>query len=195
MTTPATAPKPAAARPNLVAEANKAISAVKTHHDYARPFRYIYNFTTGTLTETLDGIAIWGRNGLKMGAIGGATIGLAMGSIAPIVGLGLAAFTVCAAVGGALGLLTGGAHAVARQHRGEKYAEDLVVRSKIQKSAGVGIHRADYRQSLRDKQIEEGYKTQFIQARMAEEAKDTSTYWRDREERTGGHRGHGGHGF
>lgn len=208
---PAPAPKPAAAKPSVAAEAAKNIASAKTGTDPMRPLRYGRAFITGTIGDGLDGMANWGRRGLKWGAIAGIVTPLAVsvmpalvtlpgvlgaaaafaagGFIAPVIGFAAVAFAAGVVLGAAHGLATGGMRAMNREIRRDTYAEDLVQRAKVQKAAPAPT--VDYRQAYYASQQRKGLIAQQLMAREDEKAADDKTYW---QSSTRGSHG-GGRGF
>lgn len=197
----------AAPEPTVAEKARKDIAAAKTGFDPTRPFRYAKAFIGGTVHHALNNIAVWGQRGLKWGAIAGfaaymapATVaalglgttaatfaasvaGVAVGATAaPMLIPLLAMYAFGAAVtgmvlGGTKGLITGGRREVARLHRSEVYAEDLISRSKIQQTAPD--NRADYRAQRRAQARRDAINAQWFEVRQNEVAQDTKTYWQD----------------
>lgn len=170
--------KPAAPEPSVTQRANQSIAAAKTGRDPLRPLRYAFAFTVGTVRDTLDGIAKWGREGLKYGLIGGAVLGI---FVAPLdFGFSTAVMTmgsmfVAGALGGGLnGFLLGGKRAVGRIHRAELYAEDLIKRSDIQREAPPP--RTDYRAQHRARQERQDAVLLQIRERENERARDAKIY-------------------
>ena len=194
---PVYTPPPAPPKPSMVEQARANIAAAKASHGFSitRPFRYTAAFVKGTITDGLNGIANWGQKGLKYGLVGGFIAGFLApvgGGFAAVVGIAGVMFLGGAAIGGTVGLLTGGMKAVGRVHRGEKYAEDLVDRSKIQ--ARAPENRADYRSAYQDRNarnIRGGIFTQQVLDREREMTRDENTYWQDREQRNPNGHGRG----
>lgn len=212
-TKPTLPPAPPPAPKQTVAEKARAETAKgKAGFDPMRPFRYGKAFIGGTILDGLNGMANWGRRGLKWGLGGGvlAAIGLpalnlslglsgtaaAIGSelfgiaavtapaLLPVVMCVAVGFLACAALGTAHGLLTGGMRALNREHRRDKYAEDLVQRRTIRDKAPSS--RADYRAQLRAREARSDFMTAYSLEREAEARRDASTYWSDREQRSSG---------
>ncbi|MES2984101.1 MAG: hypothetical protein V4735_02815 [Pseudomonadota bacterium] len=179
MATPVTSAKPPPSPPPASAaeEANKSLSEIKAGRDPLRPARYISKFIGGTVSHGLNGLATWGRRGLW----GGAGLGIIAAIATPP---GLAAFAVCAAVGflagavigGVTGLVSGGMKEVNRQRRGEKYADDLIERDRLQKNAPK--RTVDYRAYHRENQLHSNYVQEQILQRENDIRHDT--YWQDR---------------
>jgi hypothetical protein len=202
MTTETASPAPAAPKapePSVVERANQSIAAAKTGYDPLRPLRYAFAFTGGTVRDTLNGVAKWGREGLKYGLIGGAVLGI---FAAPVgFGFSVAVLTMgtmfaAGALGGGLnGLLLGGKRAVGRIQRAELYAEDLIKRSDIQRDAPPPRtdYRAQHRARLaRQREENAGLLLQTLE-RENERARDakiygggngstSASYWQDREQ-------------
>ena len=149
-------------------------------HDFLRYPRYAAAFVGGTVTGTLDGIGKGGRKlswvGMGVGALAvlcGATgIGLL-----PMMAFGWAAGLATGAVGGGLlGALTGGAQNMGREHRKNKYSDDLLERAKAKSKPTPHV---DYRQEHRDYQQKNGYMLDRIFQQDRENDRDVSTYFRD----------------
>ena len=172
-------PPPPAPKVSVAKQAAKDIAAVKTGFDPLRPFRYVGKFIGGTVRDGLNGMAGGGQFGLKFGGGIGVIAAIAMGAIGPLLICAAIGFAMGAAGGTTYGLITGGTRAVARQRRGEIYAEDLVEREKIQKAAPSSGR--DYRQAYQAQQRRANYINQQVLEREAEVRRDTQTYWQDRE--------------
>ena len=190
MATTQTAPAPTPT-PSITEQANAELAAAKTGHDPLKPLRYAVTFVGGTLRDGINGMGKWGRTGLKYGAALGilTAIGapwLLGGAVATVTVVALGGFALGMLGGGTYGLANGGMRAVNRMNRAEKYAEDLIVRDKQQRSAP--INRADYRHYTAARRIE-AFETQrqFLE-RQKEIERDARTYsahppqttWQDR---------------
>lgn len=174
---PVIAPTPTP-KPNLIAQAKADIAAAKPH-DPLRGIRYSKAFVGGTIKGALDGMATWGAKGLSWGAAIGVFAGIALGSIGVFGGMAVVSFLASAAVGTAVGTLTGGPKAVAREQRRDKYAEDLLQRAEIRKHAPE--NKADYRDLHRAQKKHADAWTAQVMTRNNENVRDTKTYWQDRE--------------
>lgn len=167
-----------APKPSVAAKAEQEIAAVKTGHDPLRPFRYARAFIGGTLQDGLDGMARYGRKGLWVGMGLGAIAAVALSSLIVPLTIGtLGGLALGMLGGGAKGFITGGYKSVARMHRGEIYAEDLVQRKKIQTIAPPS--RTDYRAAYNARQNRNAYVTQQVLERVNENTSDFNTYWRN----------------
>jgi hypothetical protein len=152
---------------------------MKVERDLFRPFRRVGTFLSGTITATLNGIAHGGRKGLWVGLGLGILAGIAtpMGIVA-VFGGAMAGFGVGVVAEGTRGLLTGGYKALGRQMRGERYADDLIERSKVQHASGAG-QRASRDAYRRRQQLEDSISTNMFLERQNEIQRDYDTYWRD----------------
>ncbi len=196
MATPETAPKPAPKppepAPDHAARGREHIASIKAGFDPLRPLRYASLFINGTMNDGLNGIAQWGRKGAKYGLWVGVVAAIALQGVAPLLLCAGGLFAAGALVGGAHGFATGGVRAVARQRRGEIYADDLVVREKQQKAAPAS--RTDFRRRYQEQQREaHQYDTLQYLTRRDEWQQDNKTYWQDREANHAS--GRGGLGF
>ena len=180
VTSPApTAPAPAPEEP-IVQRAAKDIAKAKTGNDLLRPLRYTKAFIDGTFEDGLDGMAHWGRQGMFVGMGLGVIAGIALSALIPAVVVGTAIGLALGAGGGAaMGFATGGARAVGRIHRGEAYAEDLIVRKKVQDTATP--NRNDFRDAYNAQQRRDAINNQQAIERYKENTRDFNTYWEDRE--------------
>lgn len=184
------APPPPVPEPSVAEKARTSIAQAKVGEEHVtRPFHYAMAFVGGTIKGGLDGLARWGRFGLKWGGITGLVVGVATGALAAgtmipiLVTFGGGALLASGALGAVHGLATGGMRAYGRERRRDLYADDLIVRDKIQKTAPV--NRSDYRAALRSNQRSQGVIAQQVMEREAERRQDENTYWQDREHRTG----------
>jgi hypothetical protein len=184
------APPPPPPTPKSVSKPADPITATgaKAGFDPMRPFRYAWGFISGTVTHTLNGISTGARKGMLFGAI--ACVALAF--LAPALLPTMMATNVLAAgfyggVGGAMlgatlgalvGFATGGVKGVGRQHRGEKYAEDLLEKQKAKRiyRAADGPDLDDYREAHQDRN---NYITDRIRQIQMENSRDNRTYWQD----------------
>ena len=180
MATSATAPAPT---PNVAAKAAQEVAAAKTGHDPMKPARYAATFIKGALKDGLNDMAHYGRKGLWVGLGLGIICAIAMTSLPFAVGGALIGLGGGALGGGAYGFATGGFKAVGRTHRGEKYAEDLIQRKKIQ--TNVPNSRADYRAAYGTQRQRDAIITQQVQERRNEFIEDFNernrgdNYWQD----------------
>ena len=180
VTEPAPLPPPPPAPPvSVAAEANKSLAAVKTGKDLLRPLRMARKFVEGTLVEGLNGMATYGRKGLMVGIGIGIIAAIAASALWPLFGLALTGFALGAGGGTLKGVLTGGMHAVGRDYRAHKYAEDLVQRKSMQDKAPANTY--DYRAAYREQQLDQSFRNQQLQTRNNENTRDFNTYWQDRE--------------
>ncbi len=175
----APAPK-AAPKISITERANAELAATKTGFSPLKPFRYGIAFTRGMVGEGFNGFAKWGRKGLIVGLATGAVVAIGAPWIAgtALFGGAIGGFLVGALGGGAHGLATGGTRAVGRLQRAEKYAEDLIVRSEIQRNARP--NRADYRHNAiaaraEDRRQKFEDQRQFME-RINEIERDARTY-------------------
>jgi hypothetical protein len=126
----------------------KPIAPKKSGFDPMRPVRHLIGFAGGTYTGTLDGMANWGRKGSRVGLALGILSMITLGGGAAAIAIGWAAGLVCGAVtGGAVGLATGGIRASDRESRKDKYAEDLMLKSRAASQAKPSV---DYRDAHRE---------------------------------------------
>lgn len=164
--------------PSITARAAKELAAAKTGHDPLKPVRYTWTFLGGSLKDGLNDMAHYGRKGLWVGAGLGMVAAIALSSlVVPLVAGALGGFLIGALGGGSYGLATGGFKAVGRVHRGEKYAEDLIQRKKVQEMQPDS--RADYRAAYNEQQRRNSYITQQVLERNNENTRDFNTYWQD----------------
>lgn len=168
-------------RQSVVERSNAAIAAITpAHRDFFRPFRRLATFVNGTATEALFGMVDGSRKGKWVGVGLGLIVGIAtpIGLIAGGFGGLLIGMAAGAALQGGYGLLTGGYRWMGRQMRGERYADDLVERGKVQ-SAAQG-NRRDYREYVRQRRAAyDSVNTAMILERQNEFTRDYNTYWRD----------------
>lgn len=181
MTTKVTAPSP---QPNVAAKAAQEVAAAKTGHDPMKPARYAATFIKGALKDGLNDMSHYGRKGLWVGMGLGVIAAVALSSLMMPIVLGTAiGFGAGALGGGAYGFATGGFKAVGRTHRGEKYAEDLIQRKKIQTT--VPNSRADYRSAYGTQRQRDAIITQQVQERRNEFVEDFNernrgdNYWQN----------------
>lgn len=172
-------PSPSEPPPSVTQKANKELAAVKTGNDPLRPVRYTWKFVSGTIGQGLNDMAYYGRKGSLVGLGLGIIVGIATGGIGPVIACAVGGLLLGAAGGAAKGAITGGMNAVGREYRGQKYAEDLVQRKKVQSHAK--INKADYRDAYRQQQLKNSYTTQQVLERTQENTRDYGTYWQDRE--------------
>ena len=178
--TPAPAPPPPPAPVvSAVAEGNKGLAAVKTGKDPLRPIKYARKFVDGTVIEGLNGMAHFGRKGLWVGIGIGILAAIATSGLAPLFGCAIGGFLIGAGGGTLKGVLTGGMHAVGREHRAKVYADDLVQRKNVQNNSGPNTQ--DYRQAYRAQQLHDSYLANFNLVHTREATQDFNTYWQDRE--------------
>lgn len=175
-------PKPAV---NQAAQGNAELAQMKTGPDPLRPVRYTGIFIRGTISHGLNDLARWAHKGTKIGLGLGIVAAIATQALPILFTLAVAGFLTGALLGGTHGLATGGIQEVRRQRRGELYAEDLVSRANIQKSAPN--NKADYRAQYHAQQAANARANLQILTREREWAEDNKTYWQDRE----AHRGNG----
>lgn len=200
--TPPPPPKP---QVSVAEQARADIAAARTGFRPDRPLHYAAAFVRGTASDFFGKTSKWGRFGFKWGAISGVAlaygfpalqviasgplIASATTALAPLMMLGpVGIIAMCvvgsvmagAALGGAHGLLTGGKREMGREMRRDKYAEDLAqrsaVRGKVQANTGPGRNEQRRKQSIRD-----AFSATYALERDAEEQRDFSTYWQDRE--------------
>ena len=185
MVTPVTSQTPTP-KPSVAEQAKASIDSMKSERDIFRPFRRAGTFIGGTITETLNGIAHGGRKGLWVGLGLGIVAGIASGGILVPAVLGAAGgFGIGVLAEGARGLLTGGYKALGRQMRGERYADDLIERSKVQHAAGR--YRNGSREAYRrNQQLDDSIRTNMILERQNEINNDYNTYWRDQVNQSNG---------
>lgn len=180
MATSATA---SASSPNVAAKAAQDVAAAKTGRDPMKPVRYAVTFVKGALTDGLNDMARYGRKGLWVGLGLGVIGAVALQALAPALIVAAVGFGGGALGGAGYGLLTGGFKAVGRTHRGEKYAEDLIQRKKIQTT--VPDSRADYRNAYGTQRQRDAIITQQVQERRNEFIEDFNernrgdNYWQD----------------
>lgn len=180
MTTKVTAPSP---QPNVAAKAAQEVASAKTGRDPLKPVRYTATFMKGALTDGLNDMAHYGRKGLWVGMGLGVICAIAMASLPLALGGALIGLGAGALGGGAYGLATGGFKAVGRVHRGEKYAEDLIQRKKIQTT--VPDSRADYRAAYSNQRQRDAFIAQQVLERRNEFIEDfnernrSDNYWQD----------------
>lgn len=180
MATSATAPSPP---PNVAAKAAQEVAAAKTGRDPMKPLRYTATFLKGAVTEGLNDMARYGRKGLWVGMGLGVICAIAMASLPFAVGGALIGLGGGALGGGAYGFATGGFKAMGRMYRGEKYAEDLIQRKKIQTT--VPDSRADYRTAYSNQRQRDAFIAQQVQERRNEFIEDFNernrgdNYWQD----------------
>jgi hypothetical protein len=181
MATSATAPAPT---PNVAAKAAQEVASAKTGHDPIKPVRYAATFVKGAVKDGLNDMARYGRKGLWVGMSLGVIAAVALSSLMMPIVLGTAiGFGAGALGGGAYGFVTGGFNAVGRTHRGEKYAEDLIQRKKIQ--TNVPNSRADYRSAFGGQRQREGFIAQQVLERRNEfvddfkESNRGDNYWQN----------------
>lgn len=172
-------PKPIAPVKSVAEEANSSLAAVKTGKDTLRPLKYLRKFIDGTFVEGLDSLAKYGRKGMWVGVGVGIVAAIATQALFPIFGLALAGFVIGAGGGAAKGFLLGGMHAVGRAHRGQLYADDLVVRKTTQDNASPNL--TDNRAAYREQQKQDQYKAAQLLVRDREATDSFNTYWQDRE--------------
>ncbi len=176
-------PKPPEPPRNVAKEAEAKIASMKTGRDPFRAIRYTAVFLKGTVSDTLHYFVQYARTGTKWGAAIGA-----IAFIAATAGTGVTAFVVCmgsgflagAAIGATKGVSSGGLNAVARIARGERYADDLVERAKVQKSAGRDNRRdraLERRQRDLQRESDDAANVQYLDAREREINEDYKTYW------------------
>ncbi len=178
---PYTPPEPAAlAAPprDITADANKSIAA-HAHHSVLEPIRTAAKFISGTIHDTINGMAHYGRKGFKVGLGLGVIAAIATGGLSALFGVAAVGLGVGMAGGIVKGVLTGGMHAVGRDYRARKYADDLVQRKTVRENAPANTY--DYRAIYRQQQLDNSYKTQQLLARVNENTRDFNTYWQDRE--------------
>lgn len=179
----------------------------KAGFDVTRPFRYLKGFIVGTVTSTLDNTSNWGRRAMKIGAVVG--LGLALAPIAlpalitgvttasvtaSLAGVGLAGFNlltgplfmgamglVGGAIGGAVvGVATGGIAGMAQVGRGEKYAEDVVVKEKAKSSpVAKRANEVDYREAYREQQRQNNFVQNVLEQQEDNQERDSGSYWQD----------------
>lgn len=181
MATPVTA---SASSPNVAAKAAQDVATAKTGRDPMKPVRYTAIFVKGAVKDGLNEMAHYGRRGLWVGMGLGVIAAVALSSLMMPIVLGTAiGFGAGALGGGTYGFVTGGFKAVGRTHRGEKYAEDLIQRKKIQTT--VPDSRADYRAAYGTQRQRDAIITQQVQERRNEFVEDFNernrgdNYWQD----------------
>ena len=178
---PAPPPPPPVPQKSVVETARESVAHAKTGPDALRPVRYTASFIKGTLVDGLDGLAHFGRHGLFAGLALGAIAGIAASSILPmVVGGALIGLAIGGGGGAAWGLATGGMKAVGRIHRGEKYAEDLIVRKQVRDHAPV--NRNDFTKAYNDQRAKDAAFNQQAIARYNEDTRDFHRYWQDHED-------------
>lgn len=188
--TPSTAaPEPqASTRP-----VHEKVAAKHISFDATRPIRYAGAFVSGTITRTFDGMATGGRKGLWWGVAAGAVMAIGTGAI--LGSLAIAGFygaLIGIGIGGAIGLVTGGAKGVGREYRKEKYADELATKEDVR---SVSRRRgATYHDVYAQSRLNANYNFDRMQQIARENRQDQSHYWRDRvdhEHMGGPHEGRG----
>lgn len=180
MATSATAPSP---QPNVAAKAAQEVASAKTGRDPLKPVRYTATFLKGAVTEGLNDMARYGRKGLWVGMGLGVICAIAMASLPLALGGALIGLGGGALGGGAYGFATGGFKAMGRMYRGEKYAEDLIQRKKIQTRDPDS--RADYRTAYSNQRQRDAFIAQQVLERRNEFIEDfnernrSDNYWQD----------------
>ena len=108
--------------------------------DITRPFRQAYNFIGGTISGTLDGMSLWGRRGIAIGAacsLGYWFMGAGVAATLPFSGVMITGLGVGllggAVLGGAIGLVTGGIQGVIKGNDPEYKADQLAKKQEKQK--------------------------------------------------------------
>ncbi len=179
-------PPPAAPEKSVLEKANASVAAAKTGPDITRPFRYTWEFLGGSIGDGLDGMSYWGRTLGTVGLVLGIVVGIATGSLFYAAAFAVGSFLVGAGGGAAFGVLTGGPKAVGRMMRGEKYAEDLLVRQEVRETAPAP--RSDYRQAYNAQRQQDALSNRQFIERNSENTRDYDTYWQDRERERHAHR-------
>ena len=151
-----TRPVPQTPTGTPIAAVKKAVSDIKDGFHPLRPFHYAWSFISGSVAESLGDMATYGRKGSWWGVgiaavliVSGVTGGLGALVVGWVGGL-----AVGAVGGGTVGLLTGGVRTIDREHRRDKYADDLLVRAKAKSQP---VPRADYREDYRDHHTNANY--------------------------------------
>ncbi len=191
-------PPPPVPQKSVIETARESVAHAKTGPDPLRPVRYTAAFIKGTVTNGLDGLAHFGRHGLFAGIALGAIAGIAAGGATLLLPYAVAGALIGLAVGGgggaAWGLATGGSKAVGRIHRGEKYAEDLIVRKQVRDKSPA--NHSDFRQAYNAQRAKDAAFSQQAIARYNEDTRDFHHYWQDREDQRRQHdASHAGPGY
>jgi hypothetical protein len=174
MATKPTAPPPAAPAANGLADSSVTITPT-------RPVRRAWDFFKGTVKGTLDGMARWAKLGMWFGIIGGIAVGAGTGMAVGYVLTGILAGMLGAiALGGTLGMLTGG-------YRQVKYGDQQEAVRNRGKSNGIFYQEAIDRDAIADRRFERG----FQQSQELDAAAEN--YWTNKV--SSEPRGYGGRGF
>ena len=190
------APLPKAGAVQLQKAAQAKAASAGAGFDILRPVKQAATFIDGTVMSTLNTMAKWGKTGsyigLGIGAVamvmstggvglfGAGLFGLATGVPNLVIGwaAGLAAG---AAAGGTVGMLTGGAQAVGREMRLQKYGEEMAYR---EQAAGGRRGRGTIGPNAREYHANQEYLNNLAYDRydqyFDDRAKQESTYWQDR---------------
>jgi hypothetical protein len=176
---PPSPPKPKPVAPETRASQATAMGSSTHGKKYLRPWLYLWKFTTGTVSATLDDTAKWATKGMWFGIGLTIILGIATGGtaslFAPILMGAASGFVIGAGAGGLGGFLTGGIQNVRRERRAEKYADDLIEKQ-VTKSvpATPGL---DYRDAYRAHQQDTNYMIDRLQQQEREVRQET---WQER---------------
>lgn len=152
--------------------------------DVTRPFRYGWAFISGTVGDTLDGIATGGRNGFWIGIAIGIFLCIGGGIAAPALVVMASSIALCSVagilLGGVAGLISGGVNGMTDEaHRdgSDKPVQKAPARGiGIAKPRSQGLSFAEY-DAVQDKREEIMYDR--MQQQAAENRADDKTYWQD----------------
>lgn len=163
----------------------------KAGPDLLRPARYAKSAIDGTFGGFWDGMSRFGNKGFWAGLGLGILAGIAGGGIGYVMMFAVGGLVTGAVAGSAIGALKGGYNNIGREHRRDKYADELAERQTARaareaRSQGTGHTHRDYYEK-RKAVSNYNFERQLQQER--ENDRDYGTFWQDRVDssRNGGY--------